>query len=55
MAGERKPVVERNTTLAEIAAEVGVSVPTVSRVLNGKRGISQVKRTEIEKLLDERG
>lgn len=46
---------ERTTTLAEIAAEAGVSVPTVSRVLNGKRGISELKRTQIEKLLDERG
>ncbi len=46
---------ERTTTLAEIAAEAGVSVPTVSRVLNGKRGISETKRNQIEKLLDERG
>lgn len=52
--GEER-VAERTTTLAEIAAEAGVSVPTVSRVLNGKRGISETKRTQIEKLLDERG
>lgn len=46
---------ERTTTLAEIAAAAGVSVPTVSRVLNGKRGISEKKRIQIEQLLDERG
>lgn len=43
------------TTLAEIAVAAGVSVPTVSRVLNGKRGISDAKRAKIEKLLDESG
>lgn len=48
-------VTERTTTLAEIAAAAGVSVPTVSRVLNGKRGISEIKRSQIEKLLDDRG
>lgn len=42
-------------TLAEIAHEAGVSVPTVSRVLNGKPGISEAKRLRIERLLDERG
>ncbi|MCS5717504.1 substrate-binding domain-containing protein [Herbiconiux sp. CPCC 205763] len=55
MAGAAKRAAERTTTLAEIAAAAGVSVPTVSRVLNGKRGISESKRTAIEKLLDERG
>lgn len=55
MTSEARRVAERSTTLAEIAAEAGVSVPTVSRVLNGKRGISETKRTQIEKLLDERG
>ncbi len=31
---------ERSATLAEIARIAGVSVPTVSRVLNGRPGIS---------------
>ncbi|MFD1716261.1 LacI family DNA-binding transcriptional regulator [Georgenia deserti] len=43
------------TTLAEIAADAAVSVATVSRVLNGKPGISDRKRVYIERLLDERG
>jgi LacI family transcriptional regulator len=55
MVGETRRTVERTTTLAEIAEAAGVSVPTVSRVLNGKRGISEIKRSQIEKLLDERG
>jgi LacI family transcriptional regulator len=41
--------------LAEIARIAGVSVPTVSRVLNGRPGISAPKRDEIEKLLEARG
>ena len=45
----------RTTTLAEIAEAAGVSIPTVSRVLNGKRGISDERRVQIERLLDERG
>jgi LacI family transcriptional regulator len=46
---------ERGTTLAEIATVAGVSVPTVSRVLNGKPGISAGKRDQIERLLEESG
>jgi LacI family transcriptional regulator len=43
------------STLADIAAAADVSVATVSRVLNGRKGISSVKRDAIERLLDERG
>lgn len=46
---------DRSTTLAEIAVAAGVSVPTVSRVLNGRKGISPGKRDQIERLLEERG
>lgn len=46
---------DRSTTLAEIAAAAGVSVPTVSRVLNGRKGISPTTRDQIERLLEERG
>ena len=45
----------RTATLAEIAKEAGVSVPTVSRVLNRKPGISDATRLEIERLLEARG
>lgn len=43
----------RGVTIAEIAAEAGVSVPTVSKVLNGRKGVSADKRREIEGLLAE--
>lgn len=46
---------DRTATLAEIAKEAGVSVPTVSRVLNRKPGISEATRLEIERLLEARG
>ena len=45
----------RGVTIAEIAAVAGVSVPTISRVLNGRSGVSPEKREEIERLLVEHG
>jgi LacI family transcriptional regulator len=45
----------RSVTMADIATKAGVSVPTVSKVLNGRRGISAEKRVEIERLLEESG
>lgn len=42
-------------TIAEIAAAAGVSVPTVSKVLNGRKGVSAATRREIERLLAEHG
>ena len=42
-------------TIAEVAAAAGVSVPTVSRVLNGRKGVSASKRDQIERLLAESG
>ncbi|MCU1527686.1 MAG: LacI family transcriptional regulator, partial [Frondihabitans sp.] len=41
------------TTIAEIAALAGVSVPTVSKVIHGRPGVSSVKRTIISDLLRE--
>jgi LacI family transcriptional regulator len=45
----------KSVTIAQIAAEAGVSVPTISRVLNGRAGVSQEKRELIERLLVEHG
>lgn len=45
----------KGVTIAEIAAAARVSVPTVSRVLNGRKGVSPTTRREIERLLAERG
>ncbi len=42
-------------TIAEIAEAAGVSVPTVSKVLNGRKGVSAATRREIERLLVEHG
>jgi LacI family transcriptional regulator len=38
-------------TMSEIAAEAGVSVPTVSKVLNGRRDVAQATRERVEALL----
>jgi LacI family transcriptional regulator len=45
----------RRTTLAAIAAEAGVSLPTVSKVLNGRPDVAPATRTRVERLLDEQG
>src|SRR5262244_1460616 len=41
------------TTLAAIAAEAGVSLPTVSKVVNGRRDVAPATRALIERLLHE--
>ena len=45
----------RTVTIADIAHAAGVSVPTVSKVLNGRRGVSASTRRHIEQLLLEQG
>ena len=45
----------RPVTIAFIAESAGVSVPTVSKVLNGKSGVSAAKRALIEELIDRHG
>ena len=44
--------VARKTTLAAIAAEAGVSLPTVSKVLNGRPDVAPDTRARVERLLD---
>ncbi len=39
-------------TIYDIAKEAGVSASTVSRVINGKKGVGEKKRLEIQTLLD---
>jgi LacI family transcriptional regulator len=41
------------TTLAVIAAEAGVSLPTVSKVVNGRSDVAADTRARVERLLDE--
>ncbi len=45
----------RPVTIAYIAESAGVSVPTVSKVLNGKSGVSAEKRALIEELINRHG
>ena len=45
-------LLERRTTLATIAAEAGVSMPTVSKVVNGRRDVAPDTRARVERLLD---
>ncbi|WP_369137532.1 LacI family DNA-binding transcriptional regulator [Modestobacter versicolor] len=45
----------RGVTIATIAAEAGVSVPTVSRVLNGRSDVAPHTRERIEQLLRDHG
>src|SRR5499427_6674470 len=41
------------TTLALIAAEAGVSLPTVSKVVNGRPDVAPATRARVEQLLDQ--
>ena len=45
----------RTVTIAVIAEEAGVSVPTVSRVLNGRSDVAPGTRERVERLLRESG
>ncbi|WP_413803718.1 LacI family DNA-binding transcriptional regulator [Streptomyces iranensis] len=43
------------TTIADIAQAAGVSAPTVSKVLNGRQGVSSATRERVTELLREHG
>jgi len=43
----------RKTTLASIAAEAGVSLPTVSKVVNGRPDVAPDTRARVEQLLEQ--
>ncbi|WP_206306095.1 substrate-binding domain-containing protein [Streptomyces sp. RFCAC02] len=50
-----KPDASRPVTIAYIAESAGVSVPTVSKVINGKSGVSARTRARVEELVDRHG
>jgi LacI family transcriptional regulator len=50
---EAAPGDRGRTTLAAIAAEAGVSLPTVSKVVNGRRDVAPATRALVERLLHE--
>jgi len=43
------------TTIAQIAAEAGVSIPTVSKVLNGRPDVAASTRAHVEEIIDKHG
>src|SRR5437016_10925464 len=45
----------KRNTISEIAAHAGVSIPTVSRVLNGRPDVAPATRARIEQILKESG
>nr|WP_153541832.1 LacI family DNA-binding transcriptional regulator [Streptomyces sp. RB17] len=45
----------RGVTLATVAREAGVSLPTVSKVLNGRSDVSPATRAKVERLLEAHG
>ena len=51
----RRPGGRRSTTIAHIAAEAGVSSPTVSKVINGRADVSFETRQRVEALIREHG
>jgi LacI family transcriptional regulator len=51
----QKPPRERRVTISTIAAEAGVSVPTVSRVVNGRSDVAPQTRERVEELLRQYG
>jgi DNA-binding LacI/PurR family transcriptional regulator len=53
--GERPGDVSTPVTIAYIAESAGVSVPTVSKVINGRSGVSADTRARIEELINRHG
>ncbi|MGP3955267.1 LacI family DNA-binding transcriptional regulator [Nonomuraea sp. 3N208] len=51
----RSPIRSRRTTLATVAASAGLSVATVSKVLNGRSDVAAGTRSRVESLLVEHG
>src|SRR5260370_35267756 len=50
-----KQTSSNRSTISEIAAQAGVSIPTVSRVLNGRPDVAPATRARIEQILKESG
>lgn len=46
---------DARVTLAQLAEEAGVSLSTISKVLNGRSDVSRKTRTKVEELLEEHG
>lgn len=53
MTNQEAAAPRRRTTIQEVAARAGVSVQTVSRVVNGKGELSDVTRARVQQVIDE--
>ncbi|MBX5459219.1 MAG: LacI family DNA-binding transcriptional regulator [Thermogemmatispora sp.] len=51
----RQSMNRRRSTIAEIAARAGVSIPTVSRVLNNRPDVAPATRERVERVIREAG
>lgn len=51
---KKQPTIKRNT-IAEIATKAGVSIPTVSRVLNNRPDVAPETRVHVERIIAESG
>src|SRR5438128_8900217 len=50
-----KQTSSKRSTISELAAQAGGSIPTVSRVLNGRPDVAPATRARIEQILKESG
>lgn len=55
MNQDKKQASSRRQTIAEIASKAGVSIPTVSRVLNNRPDVAPETRTHVERIIQESG
>src|SRR5579864_1806045 len=49
------PAADRPLTMAEVAAAAGVSVPTVSKVINHRPDVAPATRERVQRVLDAHG
>jgi LacI family transcriptional regulator len=55
MSTDRAPPVKKPITIVDVARLTGVSIKTVSRVMNREPGVGEVTRARIEKAIEELG
>ena len=53
--GRRRSAAPKTVTISYIAESAGVSVPTVSKVINGRSGVSPDTRARVEAVINESG
>ena len=48
-------MLKNRLTIVDVAARAGVSVATVSRVVNGRYGVAEQTATRVRQVIDEMG